>query len=83
MILVHGSGPNDRDESIGGAKVFAWLIILWPTLISQLALLLAQGHLGDVIKESPFRATMEWAPAAAYMALVGYGLATVFGKQLE
>ncbi len=27
VILVHGSGPNDRDESIGGAKVFkdlAW-----------------------------------------------------------
>jgi hypothetical protein len=26
---------------------------------------------------------MEWAPAAAYFVLVGYGLATVFGKQLE
>lgn len=27
VILVHGSGPNDRDETIGGAKVFkdlAW-----------------------------------------------------------
>jgi dienelactone hydrolase len=22
VILVHGSGPNDRDESVGGAKVF-------------------------------------------------------------
>ena len=22
LVLVHGSGPNDRDESIGGAKVF-------------------------------------------------------------
>jgi uncharacterized protein len=22
VVLVHGSGPNDRDESVGGAKVF-------------------------------------------------------------
>ena len=22
LLLVHGSGPNDRDESVGGAKVF-------------------------------------------------------------
>ena len=67
----------------GGAKVFAWLLILWPTLITQFVMLLVQGHLGDVVKDSPFRATMEWAPAAAYFVLVSYGLATVFGKQLE
>jgi hypothetical protein len=77
-LLAWMPGP-----ATGGAKVFAWLLILWPTLISQIALLLVQGHLGDVVKESPFRATMSWAPAAAYMALVGYGLATTFGKQLE
>ena len=22
MVLVHGSGPNDRDETIGGSKLF-------------------------------------------------------------
>ena len=77
-LLAWMPGP-----ATGGAKVFAWLLILWPTLISQIATLLVQGHLADVLKESPFRATMAWAPAAAYMALVGYGLATVFGKQLE
>jgi hypothetical protein len=77
-LLAWMPGP-----ATGGAKVFAWLLILWPTLISQVTMLLVQGHLGDVIKESPFRATMAWAPAAAYMALVGYGLATTFGKQLE
>jgi len=77
-LLAWMPGP-----ATGGAKGFAWLLILWPTLISQIALLLVQGHLGDVIKESPFHATMAWAPAAAYIALVGYGLATVFGKQLE
>ncbi len=25
LVLVHGSGPNDRDESVGGAKVFRGL----------------------------------------------------------
>lgn len=77
-LLAWMPGP-----ATGGAKVFAWLLILWPTLITQLVMLLVQGHIGDVVKDSPFRATMEWAPTAAYFVLVGYGLATVFGKQLE
>jgi len=77
-LLVWMPGP-----ATGGAKVFAWLLILWPTLITQVVMLLVMGHIGDVIKDSPFRATMIWAPAAAYFVLVGYGLATVFGKQLE
>ena len=77
-LLAWMPGP-----ATGGAKVFAWLLILWPTLITQVVMLVVQGHLGDVIKDSPFRATMAWAPAAAYIALIGYGLATVFGKQLE
>jgi len=77
-LLAWMPGP-----ATGGAKVFAWLLILWPTLITQVVMLLVQGHIGDVVKESPFMATMAWAPAAAYFVLVGYGLATVFGKQLE
>ena len=77
-LLVWMPGP-----ATGGAKVFAWLLILWPTLLTQVVMLLVMGHLGDVIKDSPFRATMIWAPAAAYFVLVSYGLATVFGKQLE
>jgi len=67
----------------GGAKVFAWLVILWSTLMFQIGGLLVEGHLGDAIKASPFKATMEWAPHAAYFVLIGYGLATVIGKQLE
>ena len=43
---------------------------------------LAAGHIVDTVKGSPVVATA-WAAAAAYMALSGYGLATVFGKQLE
>jgi hypothetical protein len=77
-LLAWMPGP-----ATGGGKAFAWLLILWPTLITQLVMLLVQGHIGDVVKESPFSATMAWAPAAAYFVLVGYGLATVFGKQLE
>jgi hypothetical protein len=77
-LLAWMPGP-----ATGGAKVFAWLMILWPTVISQIAVLAVRGHIGDAIKASPFEATMEWAPTAAYFVLVGYGLATVIGKQLE
>jgi hypothetical protein len=77
-LLAWMPGP-----ATGGAKVFAWLMILWPTLITQIATLVAAGHIGDRVKESPFLATMAWAPAAAYFVLIGYGLATVIGKQLE
>lgn len=77
-LLAWMPGP-----ATGGAKVFAWLLILWPTLITQVVTLLVEGHIGDSIKESPFNATMVWAPLAAYFVLVSYGLATVFGKQLE
>ena len=77
-LLAWMPGP-----ATGGAKVFAWLLILWPTLITQVATLVVAGHIGDAVKASPFGATMSWAPAAAYFVLVGYGLATVIGKQLE
>jgi hypothetical protein len=81
----------------GGAKVWAWLVILWG-LVVQLTMLLVAGHLGDAVKASPYEATMSWVaggmhggshgPAlvfvgAAYAVLVGYGFATVIGKQLE
>jgi hypothetical protein len=77
-LLAWMPGP-----ATGGAKVFAWLLILWPTLITQIATLAVDGHIGDAVKASPFAATMAWAPAAAYFVLIGYGLATVIGKQLE
>lgn len=77
-LLAWMPGP-----ATGGAKVFAWLMILWPTLIAQVAMLAVAGHVGDAIKHSPFEATMAWAPVAAYFVLIGYGLATVIGKQLE
>jgi hypothetical protein len=77
-LLVWMPGP-----ATGGASVFAWMVILWSTLIFQIGGLLVEGHIGSLIKASPYKATMEWAPHAAYFVLVGYGLATVIGKQLE
>jgi hypothetical protein len=77
-LLVWMPGP-----ATGGAKVFAWLLILWSTLVLQIGGLVIAGAIGDAVKASPFGATMAWAPVAAYFVLIGYGLATVIGKQLE
>lgn len=73
----------------GGAKVWAWLVILW-ALIVHVTLLVVAGNLGDVVKASPNAALVPWITGgaafslgSAYLALVGYGLATVVGKQLE
>ncbi len=77
-LLAWMPGP-----ATGGGKAFAWLLILWPTLITQVVMLVIAGHIGDSVKENPYEATMAWAPLAAYIVLVGYGLASVFGKQLE
>jgi hypothetical protein len=68
--------------STGGAKVFAWLFILWP-LVESLVHLIVAGHIGDAVPKSPNAALMAWAPASGYLVLVGYGLATAIGKQLE
>jgi hypothetical protein len=77
-LLAWMPGP-----ATGGGKVFAWLIILWLTLVLHVGGLVIEGHIGDAVKASPFAATMEWVPFAAYFVLIGYGLATVIGKQLE
>ena len=78
-LLAWMPGP-----ATGGAKVFAWLVILWPTAVVQLVVLLVlQEDIVASIKHSPFGALMTWAPSAAYVVLVGYGAATVIGKQLE
>jgi hypothetical protein len=77
-LLAWMPGP-----ATGGAKVFAWLVILWLTLVLHVGALVIEGHIGDSVKASPFGATMAWVPTAAYFVLIGYGLATVIGKQLE
>ncbi len=68
--------------STGAAKILAWLFIMWP-LVEAIAKLIIVGHIGDAVPKSPNGTLMEWAPMSGYLVLVGYGLATAIGKQLE
>jgi hypothetical protein len=68
--------------SSAGAKVFAFLFIAWPG-IAHFTSLLVGGHIGDIVSANPNLALAHWAVMSSYIALVGYGFATVFGKQLE
>ena len=76
-LLAWMPGP-----ATAGGKVFAWLVIVWSTLILTIVPVLLSGHVGDALSGSP-RIALAWAPPAAFLAFAGYGLATVFGKQLE
>jgi hypothetical protein len=75
-LLAWMPGP-----ATGGAKVFAWAIILFPVVQFVVALLLS-SHFVDQIKDAPGTLVV-WVPAVVYSVFTGYGLATVFGKQLE
>jgi hypothetical protein len=73
----------------GGAKLWAWLVILWG-LITHAANLVLLDNLADTITATPNLALVAWIAGgpglglgAAYLVLVGYGLASVVGKQLE
>jgi hypothetical protein len=76
----------------GGAVVWAWTLTLW-ALVIQATLLAVAGNIVDVIKNTPNEAAASWIAGgaaangatlgSAYLALVGYGLASVLGKQLE
>jgi hypothetical protein len=75
----------------GGAMLWAWLLILW-TLVIHVALLLLGGKLGDLITSAPNETLVSWivggstsgvALGSGYLVLLGYGLASVVGKQLE
>jgi hypothetical protein len=75
-LLAWMPGP-----ATGAGKIFAWVLILYPVVIFVVTLLLA-GHIGDIAGKSPIK-LVAWAPGVVYSVLVGYGLATVIGKQLE
>jgi hypothetical protein len=68
--------------SSAGAKVIAWLFILLGVIAGYSALLV-RGGLGDALKSSLNASLLSGWVAAAWAALLGYGLATVFGKNLE
>ncbi|MBZ0231212.1 MAG: hypothetical protein K8M05_02605, partial [Deltaproteobacteria bacterium] len=68
--------------SSAGAKVVAWLWILNAVYTGYVALLV-KGGIGDVIKATPNAALMLPWVMAAWAAFIGYGLATILGKNLE
>jgi hypothetical protein len=74
----------------GGATLWAWLLILWP-LVSWTIANLTTGDpntLVDLVREHPYLA-LAWtlglgtSVGSAYLVLIGYGLASLIGKQLE
>jgi hypothetical protein len=75
-LLAWMPGP-----ATGGAKVFAWVILLFPVVLFVIGLLVA-GGIGDMITGAP-GALLAWIPGVTFAVLVGYGMATVLGKQLE
>jgi hypothetical protein len=72
----------------GAAKLWAWLLILW-AFITHVTLVVVGGNLGDVVASTPNATVIAWVAGggamlgSAYLVLVGYGLASVVGKQLE
>jgi hypothetical protein len=66
----------------GAAKIFAWAIILWSTLVKTLAMIVISPDIGAAFTKAPGH-VVEWGVEAAVMVLIGYGGATVIGKQLE
>jgi hypothetical protein len=65
----------------GGAKVFAWLLLLAPG-ITHLTKLVLADQIVDAATKAP-NMLISWAAGTAYLVLVGYGFATIIGKKLE
>jgi hypothetical protein len=76
----------------GGAKVWAWLLILWALFVHAIHVALA-GEIGAAISGAPNQTFLAWVAGgaagpvylvgSAYLVIIGYGLASVIGKQLE
>ncbi|HEY5925457.1 MAG TPA: DUF3824 domain-containing protein [Kofleriaceae bacterium] len=81
-LLVWMPGP-----ATAGAKIFAWAVILFP-VAQFLLLVLARGDIGEMISKAP-GTLLIWVVGVPgmvgvlYSVLIGYGGATVIGKQLE
>jgi hypothetical protein len=72
----------------GAAKLWAWLLILW-SLVVHVTHLVLKGNIVDAITGAPNETLVSWVAGgagtvgAAYLVLVGYGLACAIGRQLE
>jgi len=75
-LLVWMPGP-----ATGGAKIFAWLVILAPVVDFAVSAAL-RNNIGAIATNAPGQLAV-WVPGVTYSVLAGYGLATVLGKQLE
>jgi hypothetical protein len=65
----------------GGAKVFAWIILLWPA-VPRLTGMILRDEIVDAVTKAP-NSVIAWAAGTAYAVFVGYGFASVIGKRLE
>jgi hypothetical protein len=68
--------------STGGAKIVAWMLIVTGVVLSY-GTLLVMGHIGEVVKRDFNGVLFGGWVIAAWLAFIGYGLATVLGKNLE
>ena len=68
--------------SSAAAKILAWLVIITAVVYGYTSLLIA-GHLGAAIKANLNEALLGGWVIAAWIAFIGYGAATVLGKNLE
>jgi hypothetical protein len=75
-LLAWMPGP-----ATAGAKVFAWILILFPLAATGLKLA-GTSHMTDVITKQP-GLVLSFVPGIVYAVFLGYGVATVIGKQLE
>ena len=76
-LLVWMPGP-----ATAGGKVFAWIWMLAPLVVMVLGLI-DTGHIGDIATHTPGMLLITWVPFTTCAVFLGYGLATVLGKQLE
>ncbi|MBK9035584.1 MAG: hypothetical protein IPL61_30725 [Myxococcales bacterium] len=68
--------------SSGAAKVLAWMFIV-SGVVATYVTLLVMGHIGAVVKRDFSSMLFGGWIVAAWIGFIGYGLATVLGKNLE
>jgi hypothetical protein len=88
MIVVISLLAWLPSPATGAAKLWAWLLILW-SLVVHVTHLVLKGNVVDAITSAPNETLVSWVAGgagtvgAAYLVLVGYGLACAIGRQLE
>jgi hypothetical protein len=75
MLVVWIPAP-----SAAGAKIIAWVLIMWG-LVASLATLIINGHIADAVKASPQASLLGWVLTAATLAIGGYGIAAAMSSR--